>query len=93
MMSLQRSSGHAEAVAGENIFIGVSSLGILSSVMVQSMTTQVIVFAPVYAITITELDSGMARFCVDPEFVAQYCHDFIYEGLLKAVPSLEETRM
>jgi hypothetical protein len=56
------------------------------------MTTQAIVFAPVYVVTKAEMNSGLARLCVDPKLVAQFCHDFIYEGLLTPVPSLEETR-
>jgi hypothetical protein len=57
------------------------------------MTTQAIVFAPVYAITKAEMNSGPAHLCVDPNLVAQFCRDFINEGLLTPVPSLEETRM
>jgi hypothetical protein len=57
------------------------------------MTTQAIVFAPVYAITKAEMNSGLAHLCVDPNLVAHFCHDFINEGLLTPVPSLEETRM
>jgi len=41
----QRSGGLAEAIAGADIFIGVSAPGILSAEMVQTMAPQAIVFA------------------------------------------------
>ena len=39
---------------------------------------------------IMPMESGVARVRVDPQVVAQHCHDFIYEGLLLPVPRLEE---
>jgi hypothetical protein len=38
------------------------------------------------------MDSGVARQYVDAQLVASYCHDFIYEGRMEPVPSLEETQ-
>ena len=57
----------------------------------QAMSYEV---APALAAAVAQaaMDSGVARLCVDPQLVAQYCHDFIYEGLMTPVPSLEETR-
>jgi malate dehydrogenase (oxaloacetate-decarboxylating) len=178
-----RSGGLAEAVAGADIFIGVSAPGILSPAMVQSMAAQAIVFAlanpdpeilpeealaagaqvvatgrsdypnqvnnslvfpglfrgaldvrarlvnqamkiaaaerlaalvserelqegqiipqamnyevaPALAAAVAQaaMDSGVARLCVDAQLVARYCLDFIYEGRMEPVPSLEETQ-
>ncbi len=49
--------------------------------------------APALAATVARaaMASGVARLRVDPHVVAQHCRDFIYEGLLTPVPSLEET--
>ncbi len=49
--------------------------------------------APALAAAVAQaaMESGSARLRVDPEVVAQHCHDFIYEGLLTPVPPLEET--
>jgi malate dehydrogenase (oxaloacetate-decarboxylating) len=48
--------------------------------------------APALAAAVAQaaMDSGVARLRVDPQLVAQHCHDFIYEGLLTPVPPLEE---
>jgi len=48
--------------------------------------------APALAAAVAQaaMDSGVARLRVDPQLVAQHCHDFIYEGLLAPVPPLEE---
>jgi malate dehydrogenase (oxaloacetate-decarboxylating) len=49
--------------------------------------------APALAAAVAQaaMESGVARLRVDPEMVAQSCHDFIYEGLMMPVPALEET--
>jgi malate dehydrogenase (oxaloacetate-decarboxylating) len=179
----QRSGGLAEAVAGADIFIGVSAPGILSPEMVRTMAPQSIVFAlanpdpeilpeeakaagarvvatgrsdypnqvnnslvfpglfrgaldvrarrvndamkiaaaerlaalvsdrdlqegqiippamdyevaPALAAAVAQaaMDSGVARLYVDAQLVARYCRDFIYEGIMAPVPSLEETQ-
>ncbi|GAC1344283.1 MAG: hypothetical protein NVSMB27_05070 [Ktedonobacteraceae bacterium] len=176
-----RSGGLAEAIAGADIFIGVSAPGILLPEMVQTMAAQAIVFAlanpipeimpeealaagvrviatgrsdypnqvnnslvfpglfrgaldvrarlineamklaaaerlaslvnehdlqegqiippamsydiaPALAAAVAQaaMASGVARLHVDPQQVAQHCHDFIYEGLMTPVPSLDE---
>lgn len=41
------------------------------------------------AVARAAMDSGVARLQVDPELVAQGCHDFVYEGLLTPIPPLE----
>jgi malate dehydrogenase (oxaloacetate-decarboxylating) len=178
----QRSGGLAEAVAGADIFIGVSAPGILSPDMVRTMAPQPIVFAlanpdpeilpeeakaagarvvatgrsdypnqvnnslvfpglfrgaldvrarrvndamkiaaaerlaalvsdrdlqegqiippamdyevaPALAAAVAQaaMDSGVARLYVDAQLVARNCRDFIYEGIMAPVPSLEET--
>ena len=48
--------------------------------------------APAVAATVAQaaMDSGVARIRVDPQIVAQHCHDFIYEGLQTPVPPLED---
>ncbi len=48
--------------------------------------------APAIAATVAQaaMDSGVARIRVDPQMVAQYCHDFVYEGLQMPVPPLED---
>jgi malate dehydrogenase (oxaloacetate-decarboxylating) len=47
--------------------------------------------APAIASTVARaaMESGVARIRVDPQIVAQRCHDFIYEGLQMPVPPLE----
>lgn len=47
--------------------------------------------APALAAAVAQaaMDSGVARLRVDPQVVAQHCHDFIYEGILTPVPPLE----
>lgn len=49
--------------------------------------------APALAAAVAQaaMDSGVARLRVDPQVVAQHCHDFIYEGLMTPVPALQET--
>jgi len=46
--------------------------------------------APALAAAVAQaaMESGVARVRVDPQVVAQHCHDFIYEGLLLPVPPL-----
>ena len=48
--------------------------------------------APALAAAVAQaaMDTGMARIRVDPLIVAQYCHDYIYEGIMMPVPALEE---
>ncbi len=48
--------------------------------------------APALAAAVAQaaMDSGVARVRVDPQAVARHCHDFIYEGILTPVPTLEE---
>lgn len=48
--------------------------------------------APALAAAVAQaaMDSGVARIRVDPQIVAQYCHDYIYEGLMTPVPPLGE---
>jgi malate dehydrogenase (oxaloacetate-decarboxylating) len=48
--------------------------------------------APALAAAVAQaaMDSGVARLRVDPQLVTEHCHDFVYEGLLAPVPSLEE---
>ena len=48
--------------------------------------------APALAAAVAQaaMESGVARVRVDPKLVAQYCHDCVYEGLLRPVPILEE---
>jgi malate dehydrogenase (oxaloacetate-decarboxylating) len=50
--------------------------------------------APAIASTVARaaMESGVARIRVDPQIVAQRCHDFIYEGLQMPVPPLENGR-
>jgi malate dehydrogenase (oxaloacetate-decarboxylating) len=49
--------------------------------------------APALASAVAQaaMDSGVARLHVDPQLVARACRDFIYEGLMIPVPSLQET--
>jgi malate dehydrogenase (oxaloacetate-decarboxylating) len=49
--------------------------------------------APALASAVAQaaMDSGVARLHVDPQLVARACRDFIYEGLMIRVPSLQET--
>jgi malate dehydrogenase (oxaloacetate-decarboxylating) len=48
--------------------------------------------APALAAAVAQaaMDSSVARLRVNPQLVAEHCHDFIYEGLLAPVPPLEE---
>jgi malic enzyme len=48
--------------------------------------------APALAAAVAQaaMDSGVARIHVDPQLVARACRDFIYEGLMIPVPSLQE---
>jgi malate dehydrogenase (oxaloacetate-decarboxylating) len=48
--------------------------------------------APALAAAVAQaaMESGVARVRVDPKLVAHYCHDCVYEGLLRPVPILEE---
>src|SRR6266581_6400635 len=48
--------------------------------------------APALAAAVAQaaMDTGVARVRVDPQAVARHCHDFIYEGILTPVPTLEE---
>jgi malate dehydrogenase (oxaloacetate-decarboxylating) len=50
--------------------------------------------APALAAAVAQaaMDSGVARLYVDAQLVARYCRDFIYEGIMAPVPSLEETQ-
>ena len=50
--------------------------------------------APALATAVAQatMESRVARLRADPKIVAQYCHDFIYEGLMRPVPILEEIR-
>src|SRR6266516_1413058 len=50
--------------------------------------------APALAAAVAQaaMDSDVARLRVDPQHVAEHCHDFVYEGLLTPVPPLEELR-
>jgi malic enzyme len=50
--------------------------------------------APAIAAAVAQaaMESGVARLRVNPELVAQYCHDYIYEGFMMPVPSLEESQ-
>jgi malate dehydrogenase (oxaloacetate-decarboxylating) len=47
--------------------------------------------APALAAAVAQaaMESGVARLRVDPQVVAQHCHDFIYEGILTPVPPVE----
>ena len=49
--------------------------------------------APALAAAVAQatMDSGVARLYVDAQLVARSCHDFIHEGRMAPVPSLEET--
>jgi malate dehydrogenase (oxaloacetate-decarboxylating) len=49
--------------------------------------------APALAAAVAQaaMDSGVARLRVDAELVERYCRDFIYEGFMAPVPSLDET--
>src|SRR5205085_866466 len=44
--------------------------------------------APALAAAVAQaaMESGVARLHVDPQVVAEHCHDFIYEGILTPVP-------
>jgi len=55
----------------------------------QSMNYDV---APQLAAAVAQaaMDSSAARLRVNPQLVAQYCRDFVYEGLLTPVPAVEE---
>jgi malate dehydrogenase (oxaloacetate-decarboxylating) len=49
--------------------------------------------APALAAAVAQaaMDSGVARLRVDPQVVAQYCHDFIYEGRMAPIPPQEDS--
>jgi malate dehydrogenase (oxaloacetate-decarboxylating) len=49
--------------------------------------------APALAAAVAQaaMDSGVARLHVDAQLVARSCSDFIYEGIMVAVPALQET--
>jgi malate dehydrogenase (oxaloacetate-decarboxylating) len=49
--------------------------------------------APALAAAVAQaaMDSGVARLRVDPQVVAQYCHDFIYEGRMAPIPPQQDS--
>ena len=49
--------------------------------------------APALAAAVAQaaMDTGVDRLHVDAQLVERYCRDFIYEGIMAPVPSLDET--